>query len=95
MHTDINTDLNNYKYKSFISYSHSDEKWAKWLHKALEHYHVPPHLAGKANDIGIIPKRLHPVFRDRHELASATTEIEHSVGLANMCVDNLSEVSGN
>ncbi len=72
MHMDINTDLNKYIYKSFISYSHSDEKWAKWLHKALEHYHVPAHLVGKTNDVGIIPKRLNPVFRDRDELASAT-----------------------
>jgi len=22
-----------FKYRAFISYSHSDEEWAKWLHK--------------------------------------------------------------
>jgi len=27
-----------FKYRAFISYSHSDEVWAKWLHKALETY---------------------------------------------------------
>jgi len=25
-----------FKYRAFISYSHSDEEWAKWLHKSLE-----------------------------------------------------------
>jgi hypothetical protein len=27
-----------FKYRAFISYSHADEKWAMWLHKALETY---------------------------------------------------------
>ena len=27
-----------YKYRAFISYSHRDEQWASWLHKALETY---------------------------------------------------------
>ena len=38
---------NNYKYRAFISYSHSDEKWAAWLHKALETYRVPRHIVGE------------------------------------------------
>ena len=29
-----------YKYKAFISYAHEDEKWAKWLHRALESYRL-------------------------------------------------------
>jgi len=32
------------KYRAFISYSHADEKWAGWLHKALETYRIPKHL---------------------------------------------------
>jgi hypothetical protein len=29
------------KYPVFISYSHRDERWASWLHKAIEAYRVP------------------------------------------------------
>jgi len=62
----------NYKYKAFISYSHADEKWASWLHKALETYRVPKHLVGQPTEFGPVPDRLAPVFRDREELASST-----------------------
>jgi hypothetical protein len=33
--------MNTVSYKAFISYSHQDESWAKWLHKALESYKIP------------------------------------------------------
>ena len=62
----------NYKYKAFISYSHKDEKWAAWLHRALETYKVPKQLVGEVTDFGPVPERLAPVFRDREELSSAT-----------------------
>jgi tetratricopeptide (TPR) repeat protein len=61
-----------YKYRAFISYSHADEKWASWLHKALETYKVPKHLVGKASDYGPVPERIAPIFRDREELATST-----------------------
>ncbi len=61
-----------HKYRAFISYSHADEKWAAWLHKALETYKVPKHLVGKATDYGPVPERIAPIFRDREELASST-----------------------
>ena len=61
-----------YKYKAFISYSHEDEMWAKWLHKALESYKPPKHLVGKATNYGPVPERIAPIFRDREELASST-----------------------
>ena len=35
-----------FKYRAFISYSHSDERWARWLHKAFETYSVPKRLIG-------------------------------------------------
>jgi len=60
------------QYKAFISYSHSDSRWASWLHKSLEAYRPPKQLVGKVTDRGPIPKRLAPIFRDREELASAT-----------------------
>ncbi|MFV8781694.1 tetratricopeptide repeat protein [Microbulbifer sp. SA54] len=60
------------KYKAFISYSHADEKWAKWLHKSLETYVVHKRLVGLETEAGTVPAKLAPVFRDRDELASAT-----------------------
>jgi tetratricopeptide (TPR) repeat protein len=63
----------NYKYKAFISYSHSDEKWASWLHKALEAYRPPKGLVGHETPYGPVPERFAPVFRDREELATATS----------------------
>ncbi|HEY0082231.1 MAG TPA: toll/interleukin-1 receptor domain-containing protein [Pyrinomonadaceae bacterium] len=60
-----------YKYWAFISYSHSDEQWAQWLHKELETYRVPRRLVGRANAFGAVPRRIFPVFRDREELPGA------------------------
>lgn len=60
-----------YKYWAFISYSHRDEEWAKWLHKSLETYSVPKKLVGRATERGSIPRRIFPVFRDRDELPGA------------------------
>ena len=65
-------DWQDFRYKAFISYSHADEKWARWLHRSLEGYRVPKRLVGRATEMGRVPARLAPVFRDRDELASAT-----------------------
>jgi tetratricopeptide (TPR) repeat protein len=62
-----------FKYKAFISYSHADEKWAAWLHKALETYRVPRHLVGQDTAYGPVPDRIAPIFRDREELSTATS----------------------
>lgn len=61
-----------FKYKAFISYSHADEKWARWLQRKLEHYRVPRRLATARAGGEALPRRLHPVFRDQDELASST-----------------------
>ena len=29
-----------FKYRAFLSYSHADTKWAKWLHKAIEGFKI-------------------------------------------------------
>ncbi len=60
-------------YRAFISYSHADEKWASWLHRALETYKVPKHLVGQQTPIGEVPAKLGKVFRDREELASSSS----------------------
>ena len=57
------------RYKAFISYSHSDERWARWLQRALEHYKLPKALRTAYPEM---PARLFPIFRDRDELASST-----------------------
>lgn len=59
------------RYWAFISYSHADEAWAQWLHRALETYRVPRHLVGRSLGDETIPRRLYPVFRDRDELPSS------------------------
>jgi eukaryotic-like serine/threonine-protein kinase len=60
-----------YKYFAFISYSHADDKWSRWLHRALETYRAPRRLIGRMTAHGPVPGRLTPVFRDRDELTGA------------------------
>jgi len=62
-----------FKYRAFISYSHADEKWCRWLHRSLETYRVPKRLVGKETPFGPVPDRFAPVFRDREELATSTS----------------------
>jgi hypothetical protein len=59
------------RYCAFLSYSHEDEETASWLHDALEKFRTPSSLAGRLTENGAIPKRLTPIFRDRHELAAS------------------------
>ena len=60
------------RYRAYISYSHKDEAWAAWLHRALESYRVPRNLIGNKTAVGEVPARIRPVFRDRDDLSSAT-----------------------
>jgi tetratricopeptide (TPR) repeat protein len=59
------------RYYAFLSYSHKDSELADWLHRQLEDFRVPHALAGKLTSHGVVPRRLTPIFRDRHELAAA------------------------
>ena len=59
------------RYRAFISYSHRDEAFAGWLHKALETYRIPSRLVGTKTTAGIVPRRMNRVFRDREELSSS------------------------
>lgn len=84
--------MQSFRYRAFISYSHADEKWAAWLHKALESYTVPSRLIGQPSPLGPIPRKLAPVFRDREELPSANdlgqklqSALESSASLILIC----------
>ena len=71
-----------HRYMAFLSYSHKDSDTADWLHETLEQYRVPRRLVGQLTDIGAVPKRLTPIFRDRHELAASGDlgeEIEEAI----------------
>ena len=57
------------KYKAFISYSHKDEKFAKWLHKKLESYKIPKELHTLHPSL---PKNISPIFRDIEELSASS-----------------------
>ncbi len=59
------------RYRAFISYSHADDKWARWLLRRLESYRVPANLVGTLGRDGPIPAKLGSVFLDRDELPSA------------------------
>lgn len=58
--------LNKYDYYAFISYSTTDEKWAKWLHKHLESYNLPNALRRSNNSL---PKYIRPVFWYKTDLS--------------------------
>lgn len=61
------------RYSAFISYSHADERWARWLVSALESYRLPKHLIGRESPVGPLGRKLPPLFRDRDELASSSS----------------------
>jgi tetratricopeptide (TPR) repeat protein len=58
------------KYRAFISYSHADTNWAKWLHGALEGFTIDKDLVGRDTPSGTIPKTLRPIFRDREDFTA-------------------------
>ena len=70
-----------YRYKAFISYSHSDRPDADRLLKSLESYRIPRHLKASANDKDI-PSHVGKLFRDRDELPAAedlTAEVKKAL----------------
>ena len=65
------SDTQQFRYCAFLSYGHRDAETARWLHESLEKYRVPRNLVGRITANGVIPARLIPIFRDRHELAAS------------------------
>lgn len=61
-----------YRYWAFISYSHADEAKVTWLHRVLESYKLPKRLVGRPTELGTVPRRLFPIFRDKDELPGSS-----------------------
>ena len=59
------------RYGAFLSYSHADDRHARWRLQRLEGYRVPKWLIGTPGRYGRVPARLGPAFRDRDELPTA------------------------
>ena len=81
-----------YTYYAFVSYSHKDEKWGKWIQSALERYRLP---AAVRREVGKpLPQRIHPVFRDDTDLGvgrladNLKQELEQSRFLIVVCSPN-------
>ena len=68
-----------FKYRAFLSYSHRDTRWAKWLHGALEGYRIDKELVGRTTAQGPIPKALRPIFRDRNDFTAGHTLNEQTL----------------
>ena len=85
-------EVENIRYRAFLSYSHADTSWAKWLQRSLERFRIDKELEGRVTRIGPVPRTLHPIFRDReefvsgHELAEATiAALDASAALIVLC----------
>ena len=61
------------RYRAFLSYSHRDTSWGKWLHGALESYSIDKDLIGRETPLGLVPKTLRPIFRDREDFSGGYT----------------------
>ena len=59
-----------FKYRAFLSYSHGDKTWGKWLHHALENTRIDKDLVGRETAAGPVPKTLRPIFRDREDFSA-------------------------
>lgn len=68
---DVEAALPQRQYRAFISYSHADRAAARWLHRALESYRLPPRLIGRPGPRGMVPPTLSPIFKDREDLPAA------------------------
>jgi tetratricopeptide (TPR) repeat protein len=74
--------MRDYRYRAFITYSHTDWRRAEWLQRALEGFTVPRRLVGAPTPYGPTPRKLTPIFRDRSDLAAGgdlTAEIDAAI----------------
>ena len=67
------------RYRAFLSYSHRDTAWGKWLHSALESYRIDKDLVGRQTPAGLVPKTLRPIFRDREDFSAGHSLTEQTL----------------
>jgi tetratricopeptide (TPR) repeat protein len=67
------------KYRAFLSYSHRDAAWGKWLHGALEGYRIDKNMVGRQTPAGVVPKTLRPIFRDREDFSAGHSLTEQTL----------------
>jgi eukaryotic-like serine/threonine-protein kinase len=72
-------DISAIKYRAFLSYSHRDAAWGKWLHGALERYPIDKDLVGRQTATGPVPKTLRPIFRDREDFSAGHSLTEQTL----------------
>jgi tetratricopeptide (TPR) repeat protein len=68
-----------YQYRAFISYCHADTSWANWLHGRLEGFRIDEDLIGRQTAMGVIPKTLRPIFRDRDDFTAGHSLSEQTL----------------
>jgi TIR domain len=68
-----------FRYRAFMSYCHADTKWANWLHRSLESLRIDRDLVGRQTAMGLIPKTLRPIFRDRDDFTSGQSLNEQTL----------------
>jgi len=72
-------DIVSFKYRAFLSYSHRDSSWAKWLHGSLEGFRIDKEFVGRETPRGPVPNVLRPIFRDRDDFSGGHTLTEATV----------------
>ncbi len=60
-----------WQYSGFISYTHADKRWARWLHKSLETYSVPMSVDVVNSPLKVQGRKLGRFFLDEAELGSS------------------------
>ena len=62
-----------FEYYAFLSYSHKDIEWARWLQNRLEHFRLPVSLHKTSE--GRLPRNVRPIFRDQTDLSAGPLEL--------------------
>ena len=65
------------QFTAFISYSHRDSRWAKWVQRAIENYRLPKALASEMGRLESWAKSFAIVKSSQRVKTSETTSRPH------------------